>query len=83
MADPNRHSHRQGHWGGVGVKKYIYDVFGNTINIAPRMETLSEPMRINISETSYLLLKDCYMMKERKEIPVKGVETMKMYFLNR
>ena len=68
--------------GVVGVKKYIYDVFGNAINVASRMETLSEPMRINISETSYRFLRDHYPCKEREEIPVKGVGTMKMYFLN-
>ena len=41
--------------GIVGVKKYIYDVFGDTINTASRMETMSEPMRINVSEATWEL----------------------------
>ncbi|TNE52028.1 MAG: hypothetical protein EP344_15930 [Bacteroidetes bacterium] len=68
--------------GVVGVKKYIYDIFGSTINIASRMETHSEPMRINISEASYLLLKDTFPCTRRDTILVKGVGEMHMYFLN-
>lgn len=37
--------------GIVGTKKYIYDIFGDTVNIAARLESLSEPMRINVSES--------------------------------
>ena len=68
--------------GIVGVRKYIYDVFGDTINTASRMESNSEPMRINISETSYKILKDKYSFVERDAINVKGKGSMKMYFLD-
>jgi len=67
--------------GVVGIKKYIYDVFGSTINIASRMETYSESMRINISETTYALLKTTFTCTKREAIPVKGVGKMHMYFL--
>lgn len=67
--------------GVVGVKKYIYDVFGDTINIASRMESFSEPMKINISEECYQLVKDQFTFVERKTFDVKGKGSMKMYFI--
>jgi len=67
--------------GIVGVRKYIYDVFGDTINTASRMESNSEPMRINVSEATYTILKDKFKFIERDTIEVKGKGSMKMYFL--
>jgi class 3 adenylate cyclase len=67
--------------GVVGIKKYIYDVFGDTINTASRMENASAPMRINVSESTYLLLKDKFKFEERGEVQVKGKGVMKMYFI--
>lgn len=67
--------------GIVGVKKYIYDVFGDTINTASRMESNSEPMRINISENTYQLIKNSFSCKERPATEVKGKGMMKMYFV--
>ncbi len=75
--------------GIVGVKKYIYDVFGDTINTASRMERNSVPMRINISEETYLLIRDTEFTKtnkiafeKRDPIQVKGKGTMIMYFVS-
>jgi class 3 adenylate cyclase/tetratricopeptide (TPR) repeat protein len=68
--------------GVVGVKKYIYDVFGDTINTTSRMESNSEPMKINISETTYQIIKDKFTVIERGSIPVKGKGEMKMYFVD-
>lgn len=68
--------------GVVGIEKYIYDVFGDTINTASRMEAHSEPMRINVSETTYSLLRDKFEFTEREAIEVKGKGNIKMYFLN-
>ena len=67
--------------GVVGLKKYIYDVFGDTINTASRMESLSEPMKINVSEATYELVKDKFTFQSRGQMPVKGKGMMTMYFL--
>ncbi len=67
----------------VGVQKYVYDIFGPGVNMAARMETLSEPMQITISEDTYLLLKDDFICSERGEFEVKGFGTQKLYFLER
>ncbi len=75
--------------GIVGLKKYIYDVFGDAINTASRMESCSEPMKINISDSTYNLLKqsDCekkgISFRERETITVKGKGLMKMYFVEK
>jgi len=68
--------------GIVGVKKYIYDVFGDTINTTSRMESNSEPMRINVSGTTYELLKDNFRFTPREPMEIKGKGTMQMYFLD-
>ena len=67
----------------VGVQKYVYDIFGPGVNMASRMETLSEPMQITISEDTYELLKDDFVCTERGEFEVKGFGTQKLYFLER
>ena len=67
--------------GVVGTKKYIYDVFGDTINTSFRMEEHSRPMRINVSETTYQLTEDRFLFAERDPVPVKGIGEITMYFL--
>jgi adenylate cyclase len=69
--------------GIVGLRKYIYDVFGDTINTTSRMESNSEPMRINVSETTYLLIKDKFQFVAREPMPIKGKGVMNMYFLEK
>lgn len=68
--------------GIVGVKKFQYDIWGDTVNIAARMESNSEAGRINISQKTYELVKDRFLCEEREEIEVKGKGKMKMYFVN-
>ncbi|MCF8368375.1 MAG: hypothetical protein K9G76_04975 [Bacteroidales bacterium] len=67
--------------GIVGVKKYIYDVFGDAINTTSRMESSSEPNQINVSETSFLLLKEKFNFRAREPMQIKGKGEMRMYFL--
>ena len=67
--------------GVVGIKKYIYDVFGDTINTASRLESASEPMKINVSDSTYSLVKDKLKFEPRGEIDVKGKGRINMYFI--
>lgn len=67
--------------GVVGIEKYIYDVFGDTINTASRMESNSKPMHINVSRDVYLLARRHFSFTPRKPRKVKGKGAMQMYFL--
>ncbi len=68
--------------GIIGLKKYVYDVFGDTINTTARIESYSEPMKINVSETVYNQVKDKFRFIERGPLFVKGKGKMKMYFVD-
>ncbi|WP_052188326.1 adenylate/guanylate cyclase domain-containing protein [Cellulophaga sp. Hel_I_12] len=68
--------------GVVGTKKFQYDIWGSTVNIAARMESNSEEGKINISENTYQHLKDKYDFTYRGIIDVKNSQSLKMYFLN-
>lgn len=66
--------------GVVGTKKFAYDIWGNTVNIAARMESGSLQGRINVSETTYQLLKDEHKFTYRGEVEAKNGQLLKMYF---
>lgn len=68
--------------GIVGVKKFSYDIWGDTVNTAARMEQNSEAGKINISETTYELVKHKFASIYRGEIDAKNKGMMKMYFVN-
>ena len=68
--------------GVVGTKKFAYDIWGDAVNVASRMESMSEPGRINISENTYALIKEDAECEYRGEIQVKNRGMMKMYFVN-
>ncbi len=67
--------------GMVGTKKFQYDIWGDTVNIASRMESSSEPGKINISETTYEAIKDEFDCTYRGEIEVKNRGPLKMFYL--
>ena len=68
--------------GVVGVRKFAYDIWGDTVNIASRMESNSEPGKINISHNTYSIIKNDYECEYRGKIAVKNKGQMKMYFVN-
>ncbi len=67
--------------GVVGSQKFAYDIWGDTVNIAARMESGSEPGKINISESTYQLVKETIPCTYRGEIDVKNKGSLKMYFV--
>ncbi len=67
--------------GVVGTKKFAYDIWGDTVNIASRMESNSEPGKINVSENTYQLIKDQFTCMYRGEIEAKNKGKLKMYFV--
>ncbi|RKE95371.1 adenylate/guanylate cyclase domain-containing protein [Ichthyenterobacterium magnum] len=68
--------------GVVGTKKFAYDIWGDTVNIASRMESNSEPGRINISDETYKHIKSDFDCEYRGTFEVKNRGQMKMYFVN-
>ncbi|MGB0851589.1 MAG: adenylate/guanylate cyclase domain-containing protein, partial [Bacteroidia bacterium] len=67
--------------GVVGVKKFQFDIWGDTVNIASRMESNGAINELNISETTYELIKDDFAFEFRGLLPVKGKQDMPMYFV--
>ncbi len=68
--------------GVVGIKKFQYDIWGDTVNIAARMEQESDPGRINISTETYQLTKDKVVTTYRGKIEAKNKGPMDMYFVD-
>lgn len=68
--------------GVVGTKKFAYDIWGETVNIASRMESNSEAGKINISENTYQLVKEDFCCSYRGEIEAKYKGKLKMYFVS-
>ena len=67
--------------GVIGLKKFVYDVWGDTVNTASRMESHGLPSKIQVSEETYKLLKDDFVLTERGLIEIKGKGALKTYFL--
>lgn len=67
--------------GIVGVKKYAFDIWGDTVNTAARMEQNSEAGKINISAATYELIKDSFNCEYRGKIKAKNKGEVDMYFI--
>ncbi|HEY1055167.1 MAG TPA: adenylate/guanylate cyclase domain-containing protein, partial [Emticicia sp.] len=67
--------------GIVGEKKFAFDLWGDTVNIASRVESVSLPGKVNISEDTYLLIKDRFICSDRGKKDIKNRGEKGMYFV--
>ena len=68
--------------GVIGRRRFSYDLWGDTVNTASRMETTGVPGCIQVTERTRELLGDRYVLRERGRIQVKGKGQMLTYFLS-
>ena len=68
--------------GVIGKHKFIYDLWGDTVNIASRMESHGDPSMIHVSQATRNLLEGRYRFTDRGEMPIKGKGAMRTYFLH-
>ncbi len=69
--------------GVIGTEKFAYDIWGDTVNTASRMEASGESGEVNISGATYELVKDFFDCEYRGKLDAKGKGVMDMYFVNR
>jgi len=67
--------------GVIGTKKFSYDLWGDAVNTASRMESHGLPGKIQVSQSTYEKLQGKYQFQERGKIPIKGKGPLKTYFL--
>jgi guanylate cyclase len=67
--------------GVIGTTKFHYDVWGDTVNVASRMESHGKPGRVHITESTYALIKDDFVCESRGPIEVKGKGEMETWFV--
>jgi class 3 adenylate cyclase len=66
--------------GVVGVRKFAFDIWGNTVNFAARMESAGKPGRVNLSETTYKRVQQFIECEPRGHVKIKEGREMEMYF---
>jgi adenylate cyclase len=69
--------------GVVGIKKFAYDIWGDTVNMAARMQQHGEPYQINISQDTYDIIKHKFTCIYRGKVDIKGKGEIDMYFVDR
>src|SRR5215213_3506630 len=67
--------------GVIGTRQFFYDVWGDAVNVASRMESTGVPGKIQVSQEAYLRLKDNFVLESRGSIEVKGKGQMPTWFL--
>jgi len=67
--------------GVIGERKFAYDLWGDTVNIASRMESHGLPDEIQISDATRTRLGESYPVEARGDIPLKGLHPMKAFLL--
>ncbi|MDQ3141483.1 MAG: AAA family ATPase [Bacteroidota bacterium] len=67
--------------GVVGLRKFAYDIWGDAVNTASRMQSAGEPGKINISDTTYELIKDKFICEFRGKVKVKYKDDIDMYYV--
>jgi class 3 adenylate cyclase len=67
--------------GVIGKKKFIYDVWGDTVNVASRMESTGTPGSVQVSHETYLRIRNMYVFEDRGEIEVKGKGLMRAWLI--
>ncbi len=67
--------------GVIGKSKFIYDIWGDTVNVASRMESTGEPMKIHVSETTHAQTKNAVSYSASIDVEVKGKGLMKTYYV--
>ena len=67
--------------GVIGATKFSYDLWGDTVNTAARMEAFSEPGRIHCTGSVYHLLRDTFDFEDRGEMHIRGKGRMRTWFL--
>ncbi len=68
--------------GVVGIRKFAFDVWGDSVNFSSRMESSGAPNRVNISASTYSRVKDFFSCEPRGKIKIKDGRKVEMYFVN-
>jgi adenylate cyclase len=68
--------------GVIGDTRFSYDVWGNAVNAAARMESHGVPGRIQVSDAFFQFTRDTFEFEERGVLPIKGLGDVRVYFLN-
>ena len=67
--------------GVVGARKFFYDVWGDAVNVASRMETTDVEGRIQVPQNVYERLNDTFLLEERGDVDIKGKGVMRTWYL--
>ena len=67
--------------GVIGTRKFVYDVWGDTVNVASRLEATAEPNRIHVSEAVAVALRESFSLESRGTVALKGKGETDTYYL--